>query len=161
MKKISFAIRHRSFVKKIIGSYSSFPETLFRIETESQVRLREQNIQLARKSRSYDYTIGKNGLVNPVVGDLYIGPNGMSLRPAEINNWDIISSYEGDFQIVVIPKSTSIPLELVLLHERGDHYSLQTSVPCRIDELNSRITKFLRPMQRISREEYFEKYPLE
>ena len=58
--------------------------------------------------------------------------------------WDILSTYTGNNVLVtIIPEAEVIPADLVLLHEHGDHYSLQTSATCTPDELNFRLSTFL------------------
>jgi len=115
---------------------------------------------LAKNSQSYDFTIGENGLINPMESDYFVTPNGLSLRPAGINNWDIIWTYKGKFRVVYIPAGVEIPEGLVLILERGDHYSLQTTVSISLQELNKKMTDFLKPFERLSREEFSERFPL-
>jgi len=92
--------------------------------------------------------------------DYFVTPNGLSLRPAGINNWDIIWTYKGKFRVVYIPAGVEIPEGLVLILERGDHYSLQTTVSISLQELNKKMTDFLKPFERLSREEFSERFPL-
>ena len=75
--------------------------------------------------------------------------------------WDILSTYaEDNVFVTIIPEAEAIPADLVLLHEHGDNYSLQTSGPCTPDELNSRLSTFLADKKQISAEEFFEQFPL-
>ena len=145
---------------KISGRFTTIPVDLFRIETAAKINLREKTKQQLKNSMSYDYTVAADGLIHAAIGDFFIGPNGLSLRPAEVNNWDIISSYKGKFKIVCLPKGLKLPTELILLHERGDHYSLQTAISCPIEDLNKRMTELLKPLERMTKEDYFKRYPL-
>jgi hypothetical protein len=36
-----------------------------------------------------------------------------------------------------------LPTEWIVIHERDDHYSLQTTEPIPLETLNQRLTKFL------------------
>jgi hypothetical protein len=75
--------------------------------------------------------------------------------------WDILSSYNSPrSKVTIVPEGAVLPDNLVLLHEHGDHYSLQTTEVCTLDQLNSRITKFLKPFEEIDRETYFTRFPL-
>ena len=104
--------------------------------------------------------MGENGLINPMESDYYITPNGLSLRPRGIYICDIISSFKGKFEVVYIPAGVDIPEGLVLILEIGDHYSLQTTVPISPPELNKKMTDFLKPFERMAKEEFFERFPL-
>ena len=120
--------------QKIRGRYTeTVPLTLFRICGKSRnIVLREYAVQTAKGSRSYDLTLAEDGLVHPApLDDVFIGPNGASLRPAGINMWDIVSSRAGITNVLEIPEGVKIPEGLVLLHEHGDHYSLQCTKPMK------------------------------
>ena len=75
--------------------------------------------------------------------------------------WDVVANYKGKFTVVRIPKDTPIPNELVLLYEHGDHYSLQTAVPCKASELNARLSAFLEPCEKLTVAEFSRRYPVE
>lgn len=158
---VSYALQNAQ--KKIIGRYTnSVPLTLFRICGKSRnIVLREYAVQRAKGSRSYDLTLGEDGLVHPAPLDgMFIGPNGASLRPAGINMWDILSSREGITNVLEIPEGVKIPEELVLLHEHGDHYSLQCTKPMKRNALEGIMNEFIADFPFYSSEEYFNKYPL-
>ncbi len=84
----------------------------------------------------------------------------MSLRPLGTNMWDILTQTKGKAMVAIIPKDTVIPPELILCHEHGDHFSLQTAVPATPKELNNRLTKFLEDKELISKEDYFNRFPV-
>eukprot|EP01039_Chlorochromonas_danica_P005313 gene5315-5848_t len=149
--------------QKILGRYTdTVPLTLFRICGKSRnVVLREHAVQMAKGSRSYDLTLGEDGLVHPApLDDVFIGPNGASLRPAGINMWDIVSSRRGITNVLEIPAGVKIPEGLVLLHEHGDHYSLQGTKPMKRKALEGIMNQFIADFPFYSKEEYFQKYPL-
>lgn len=148
----------------IAGRYTdTIPVTLFRICGKNRnVVLREKAVQFAKGSRSYDLTLDENGLVQPApLSGVFIGPNGASLRPAGINMWDLVSSRRGITNILEVPAGAKIPKQLVLLHEIGDHYSLQCAEPMKRRELEKLIDQFFRDFPFYSSEEFFEKYPLD
>jgi hypothetical protein len=87
----------------------------------------------------YDLKLQQDGLVHPAsLDNTYIGPNGASLLQEE----------------------TTIPNDLVLLHEHGDHYSLQSVKPISIKGLQDLINAFIHNLPFHSKEEYFIKYPI-
>ena len=53
-----------------------------------------------------------------------------------------------------------MPSGLILLHEHSDHYSLQTIEPISLNALNTLLTKFLSIFPVITKQQYFEKYPM-
>lgn len=149
--------------QQILGRYTdTVPLPLFRICGKSRnVVLREYAVQMAKGSRSYDLTLGEDGLVHPApLDNVFIGPNGASLRPAGINLWDIVSSRRGITNILEIPAGVKIPEGLVLLHEHGDHYSLQGTQPMKRKALEALMNKFVADFPFYTKEEYFQKYPL-
>ena len=73
---------------------------------------------------------------------------------------DILTNYKAGTIVVMIPEGTVIPQDLILIHEHGDHYSLQTSVPILPSELNSKLTRFLKPFESFPKEDYFERFPI-
>lgn len=139
-----------------------FPMDLFRICQAKKVTLREFEAQKKKGSRSFDYILNEDKLIHASVGDTFVRPNGLSLRPRGINMWDILSTWagRGKTNVLVIPQGTIIPDDLVLIHEHGDHYSLQTTISRTPRDLNSSLTKFMDPFEMMTKEEYFERYPL-
>lgn len=72
---------------------------------------------------------------------------------------DVLASF-GKCQVCRVPKGTPIPDHLVLLHEHGDHYSLQTAVPLTPKKMNDALNKFLAAFEIMSKEEYFDRNPI-
>ena len=140
--------------------YTETPVDLFRLVTTKTVKLREHAAQVAKGSHSYDFFLKEDGKIHPSPSEYFVAPNGMSLRPEGIQMWDILASYRGNPKVCIVPKGTPIPPELVLYHERSDHYSLQTATPRTPSALNSLMTKFLADFEVISKEDYFKRFPL-
>ncbi|RKO88194.1 hypothetical protein BDK51DRAFT_4355, partial [Blyttiomyces helicus] len=56
---------------------------------------------------------------------------------------------------------TKLPMELVILHEFEENYSIQCTLPMTLDELNHEITRFLQQHgEKMSPEEFFQRYPV-
>jgi hypothetical protein len=149
--------------QQIIARYTDVvPISLFRICAKSRnVVLREYEVQIAKGSRSYDVTLAKDGLIYPApLDNVFIGPNGASLRPAGINMWDILSERKGVTNVLEVPKGTKIPEGLVLLHEHGDHYSLQCTAPMKRKALETLMNSFVKELPFYPKNDYFDKYPL-
>jgi hypothetical protein len=140
--------------KILLGRFTEkTPTTLLRIQTGMKVKLRPF------KQGSYDFVPREDGLIHPApLDDFFMGPNGMSLRPPGTNFTDILEHYSKSSKIFVIPENTVLEEYFVLLHEHGDHYSLQTSVACTPKVLNERMTEFLSKMEIISKNDYFERF---
>lgn len=65
--------------------YSTLPITLYRCQTRKSPILREKTFQQAKGNASYDFIIGANKLYNPIEGDIYLGPNGITMKPLSQN----------------------------------------------------------------------------
>ena len=74
--------------------------------------------------------------------------------------WDVLAERKGSVYVTAIPKGTQIPENLILLHEKDDHYSLQCSVPMTPAQVVGKINKFLATCESFPRETYFERNPL-
>ncbi|KAK8931643.1 hypothetical protein VCV18_000168 [Metarhizium anisopliae] len=110
-----------------------------------------------------------------------VAPNGASMRPNSPYQQSLVSwRFRGSDMIVYsVPKGTRLPDDLVLVHERSDHYSLQPAVPMTVDgkfscmpfrnvdqsltrhlDMNARMTNFFRDnAQEFTRDEWLEAYP--
>ena len=66
--------------RPLLGRYNHVPVDLARVQSGTNVRLRDYEQQKALKRFSYDLKL-KDSLVIPAEGDNFIGPNGCSLRP--------------------------------------------------------------------------------
>lgn len=137
----------------IIAKYNVIPCTLFQIASQKKVVLREYEAQKKLGRHLYDFVARSDGLIVPS-GDMFDKPNGLYLHSAG----DILDNKGGRFKVVVVPEDTPIPPELVLCQGLTDLYSLQTSEPVAPDLLNARLTKFFKGMERITKEQYFERY---
>jgi hypothetical protein len=67
----------------------------------------------------------------------------MSLRPASESMWRIANNYPRTATVYRLPEGLELPSGLVVLHERTDHYSLQTDEPISLETLNERLTNVL------------------
>jgi hypothetical protein len=128
----------------IVSRFKKIPVTLYRLQSGLPTKLRDYDVQMAAGRQSYDLKRNPDdGLVHPAVGDTWIGPNGMSLRPATENMLHIAKNYRGNVTVFRLQEGLALPDGLVVLHERDDHYSLQTTEPVTLETLNDRITKLL------------------
>ena len=140
-----------------VTRFKQLPVTLYRLQSKLPTRLREYASQMAAGRQSYDLkTNPDDGLVHPAKGDTFIGPNGMSLRPATENMLHIAKNYRGNVTVFRIQEGLKLPDGLILLHERDDHYSLQTDEPVTLDTLNDRITNLLKECPTQTRDQFVE-----
>ncbi|KAG6025844.1 hypothetical protein E4U19_002965 [Claviceps sp. Clav32 group G5] len=114
--------------------------------------------------QTYDIVAKQNGLVEAKALDpqTYVAPNGASMRPNSVYQQSLVSwRFRGSDVIVYsVPQGTSLPDDLVLVHERTDHYSLQPAEQMTIDNLNTKITEFLRANAEVfTRERWLKAYP--
>ncbi len=151
-------------MRSIIARYTThFPLTLFRFKTGKSVSLRDYESQKSKGSRSYDLVL-KDGLYQPSPTDsnVFIGPNGASLRPNTMNLHELLDTFSKskNARIIVIPQDTKIPSHFVLLHEHTDHYSLQTTTPITLKEFNQLLEDFLSQFQTLTISEFADLYPM-
>ncbi|KAF9430977.1 hypothetical protein BGZ76_000632 [Entomortierella beljakovae] len=138
-----------------------FPATLAIIHSGPRINLRDRTIKLRG---SFDVVTDDIGRVLPLPLDQkkWTLPNGCSLRsPYSTTFQDVAENYFGnDTNIYIIEKDTPIPGDLVLIHESGDHFSLQCTRAMALQELNDKITEFLaNKSDRLSKDAYQTKYP--
>lgn len=130
----------------IMKRFTQLPYSLYRTQPGLPVRLRSYDEQVALGRSSFDVVL-HDGLVLPMPeGAVYTTPNGMSLRPLGENFERILRSFRGEPQIYARRGGLTLPEGLVVLHERTDHYSLQTTVPLTLEQFNDRLTEFLRSL---------------
>ena len=144
-----------SGVKQLVRKFKTLPITLYRIQARRTVNLREYETQMAKGRASYDLKL-HNGLVHPAEGDEWIGPNGMSLRPATDTMVGILENWRGDPTIFRLSEGLRLPESLIVLHERDDHWSLQTTEPVTLAELNERMTQLLDEAPTQTRQQFME-----
>ena len=144
-------------IKQLVKRFQKIPITLYRIQPRLPVSLRDYDTQMAKGRTSYDLKLNKDdGLVHPAHGDEWIGPNGMSLRPGNDTMLNIIKNWKGDTQVYRLQEGTRLPDELVILHERDDHYSFQTTEPVTLEDLNVRLTDYLEQCPKQTKEQFIE-----
>lgn len=134
---------HLSARKQKVSYYKKLPVTLYRIQKTDVTTLREYESQMAKNRKSYDVTLDENGLVKVATGEEWIGPNGMSLRPATDSMLRIAQAFRGEQRVYRLDEGMELPDGLIVLHERDDHYSMQTTEPCTLEELNQKITNLI------------------
>lgn len=134
--------------------FSSFPKTLYRVQSKLPVALREYKEQLKRGRTSFDIKLSSRGYCVPMFGNVYHTPNGMTLLALGDDLRSVIESFRAIPSIYKVPKHTPVPNELILLHEHGDQYSLQVKGKrMRLKELNARLTNFLELLPCLTKEE--------
>ena len=78
----------------------------------------------------------------------------MSLRPATESMLHIAKNYRGDVTVYRMQEGMDMPDGLIVLHERDDHYSLQTDEPVTLETLNERLTDFLGTLPSQTRDQF-------
>mmetsp|Transcript_5306 Transcript_5306/g.11732 ORF Transcript_5306/g.11732 Transcript_5306/m.11732 type:complete len:101 (+) Transcript_5306:179-481(+) len=63
-------------------------------------------------------------------------------------------NYRGNVTVYRMQEGMDMPDGLIVLHERDDHYSLQTEEPVELDELNQRLTSFLEELPSQTRDQF-------
>lgn len=141
---------------RLLGKYKTFPINLYRLQQKKEVILREIDSQIKIGSKSFDFRLKEDGLIHPNETEFFFSPNGMSLRPLGPSLQNIAMTYKFKYAYE-IPINTPIPENLILLHEYKDHYSLQTAIKCTHEELNDRLTNFLKKQTLMSKENFLKK----
>ena len=139
-----------------VAYYKKLPVTLYRMQKTDQTKLREYEEQMAKNRKSYDLKLDENGLVQPATGEEWIGPNGMSMRPATDSMLRIAQAFRGEQRVYRFDEGMELPDGLIVLYERDDHYSMQTTEPCTLDELNAKITALIQTMDYQTKEQFIE-----
>ena len=140
--------------------FSRFPITLYRIQPRLPVNLRDYDIQKAKKKLSYDLRL-HDGLVLPMQGDLFHTPNGMSLRQKSAKMVSILESFRGNpdsIKVYRMQEWSQVPLDMVLILEHSDHYSLQVNKPMTLDQFNTSLTNYLQSLPSQSMQENLDEY---
>lgn len=130
--------------RRIIGRFTTVPTKLFRVQTGVGVKLRLEAAAIAAGRQSFDVSGQRDGLIWPRDPEepLFLGPNGMSMRPLGEKLALIMSGYSRG-RVFEVPEGTPLPSELVLLHEHSDHYALQPTACMTLEALNAALTGFL------------------
>lgn len=138
--------------------YTRLPVTLYRIQNGLSVQLRDFETQLLKGRSSFDLKL-HDSLVLPVEpGSPFSTPNGMSWRPAGDKMLGVLSGFKGSPIVFRMHEGMSLPDGLIAYHEHSDHWSVQTTVPIPLPELNQKLTELLAGLPRQSREEFFAQY---
>ena len=135
--------------------FTQLPLTLYRIQAKPTVNLRDYAEQLAKGRTSYDLKT-TNGKVLPMDGDTFHTPNGMSLRPNSPVMKTILENFRGNPRVYCMPVGTTLPDGLVVLHEHSDHYSMQTTEPITLSDLNAKLTALLAECPSATKEQFLE-----
>ncbi|KND92483.1 hypothetical protein TOPH_02733 [Tolypocladium ophioglossoides CBS 100239] len=143
----------------LIATFRSFPKELFRVNNGPQIRIRPWS----PKRHVYDILV-KNGRVQPKALDpsTYRAPNGASMRPNSTYQQHLVSElFQGsDVLVYAVPKGTRLPDNLILVHERTDHYSLQPAQDMTLDALNDKATSFFLAHAKLyTRNQWLKAYP--
>jgi hypothetical protein len=143
-------------MSRLLGRYKTFPITLYRLQQNKKVILKEFLAQAELGKNSYDYRLQEDGLIHPNETEFVSHPNGISLRPfgLALKNMSLRYKFKYAYEI---PKNTRIPENLILIHEMGDGYSLESTIKCTPEELNDRLTKFLKKQTQMSKENFLRK----
>ncbi|CAI6083446.1 unnamed protein product [Clonostachys chloroleuca] len=144
---------------KLIQTFNKFPKEIFRVNNGIAVKARSWSPQ----RRVYDI-VADGGMVIPKALDptTYTAPNGVSLRPNSPYQQSLVSwRFRGqDIRIYAVPQGTEIPNDLILVHERSVHYSLQPASIMTLEHFNKRITQFLTSNSTVfTKEEWLQMYP--
>lgn len=141
--------------KQLVRKFKVLPKTLYRIQARLPVNLRDYDTQMAKGRASYDLKL-HDGLVLPAEGDEWIGPNGMSLRPATDTMLGILEDWKGEPTIFRLNEGLRLPESLIVIHERDDHWSMQTTKPVTLEALNQTLTQLLEEAPTQTREQFQE-----
>jgi len=137
---------------KLLGRFAGvLPVTLFRIAGGVSVRLRLEAAAKAAGRSSFDISAHEGGAVvlpraPPGAGaeELFLGPNGMSMRPKGTALAMIVAPFRAARTFVFeVPAGARIPPELCVLHEHSDHFSVQPAARMSPAALNAALTAFL------------------
>lgn len=131
---------------KPMARFSYAPISLYRIQSNLPVKLRDYERQISLDRQSFDLKL-HNGLVHPMPeGSPFYTPNGMSLRPASEKMIEILKAFRGSPSIYRLHEGLPLPKHFVILHEHTDHYSLQTTEQVTLELFNKRLTEFLQSL---------------
>ncbi|KAK4151342.1 hypothetical protein C8A00DRAFT_17241 [Chaetomidium leptoderma] len=139
--------------------YTEFPMTMFRLNAGNTIKLRAYSA--AKPNKSYDVVTYDGDFVRPTDDfTQYHHPNGASMRPEGKVLTGLVDNFKGNNVMVYkVPKGTSVPEDLLLVHEHTDHYSLQPRVQMSVEDLNAKLDSFYSTFATaFKREKWLEKY---
>ncbi|TPX30287.1 hypothetical protein SeMB42_g07935 [Synchytrium endobioticum] len=149
-------------MRQLLGRFKVVPLHLYRLQIGPRAQLREFEAQKKLGRDAYDLKLGDDGLVHPMKGPSFEGPNGMSLRPLGPAFGELIAGFRGrNTRIIPIPEGTVLPSEMVLLHEHSDHYSMQCDEPMSLPDLNNALTAFLDQFPFMTLQEFKTQFPID
>jgi hypothetical protein len=142
--------------KKIMTRITQLPLTLYRIQPRMPVNLRNYDLQIAAGRSSFDLKVHKNKVLPIDPQTAFKTPNGMSLRPASDTMLKILESFRGEPTIYTMLTGLELPKGFCIYHEHTDHYSLQTTDPITLSELNQKMTEFLETLPSMTKQQFIE-----
>ncbi|KAL8921734.1 MAG: hypothetical protein Q9172_003851 [Xanthocarpia lactea] len=128
---------------KPINVFKTLAKELFRVNNGPSIRLRASP---NKPKGAYDL-LTEGGKVKPKALDpnSYAAPNGASMRPNTAAQKRLVTIFNRSTAVVYsLPAGTKLPEDLLMVHEFRDHYSLQAATEMTVEELNSKITTFLK-----------------
>jgi hypothetical protein len=156
VNQLRFTQSHPREMSQLMPRFTRVPTTLYRIQSQPTVMLRDHQVQMALGRTSYDLKL-VDQLVHPLpLKSHFHTPNGMSLRPVGPNMLSILERFRGTPTIYTLGCGLELPENLCIFHEHSDHYSLQTTVPMSLEEFNQSLTQFLGTLPRQSKEQFLE-----
>lgn len=142
---------------KIIATYTDFPHTMFRLLNSKTPSFKAR--EKTELPGSFDIVV-TDGVVHPLVSDQFMIPNGASVRPNTVEEYYLVCSRSRKSFLCEIPQGTKVPTDCVLVHEFGDHFSLQPKKLMSIQIFNKIISEFLLPCRVYMRDEWLGAHPL-
>ncbi|KAA8645051.1 uncharacterized protein ATNIH1004_009262 [Aspergillus tanneri] len=141
-------------MSRFIARFSIFPKELFRLNNGNTIRIRDRAV---KRVGSFDVTT-EDGKVKPKAVD---HPDTYQRTRSLILWHDLVKNFIGKDMIVYsVPLGTKLPDDLTLVHEKGDHFSLQPTREMTLEEFNSKINEFYRmSAKQFTREQWLEAYP--
>ncbi|RDL37083.1 uncharacterized protein BP5553_04516 [Venustampulla echinocandica] len=141
----------------MINTFRTIPKALFRLSYGREINLRPWSLQ---RQTSFDVRPDSQGLVRPKALTQR-PPNGASMRPNTTIQQNLLKRMKGQNVVVYsVAEGVVLPNDLIIVHERGDHYSLQATVPMSVEQLSAKITTFLqRSSTVLTKEQFIHYYP--
>ena len=141
---------------KIIATYSVFPFTMFRLLNSKTPSFKARPKQL---TGSFDIVV-VDGFVHALKGGVFDGPNGASFRPNTLEEFYLVSNRPQKSFLCEVTAGTAVPPGCILVHEFGDHFSLQPASTMTVESFNLVITEFLKPRKVYIRDEWLLRHPI-
>jgi len=82
------------------------------------------------------------------------------MRPNSPYQHRLLNMFRGrDSLVFILEKGTALPDDLILVHERTDHWSMQPANEMSLEALNIKMSTFFKTCPSISIPEWFARYP--